>query len=208
VRRHPERASYEPATVRAILDEGLVCHLAFVDEGIPVVVPTMYGRHGDVLYIHGSPASRMLRLAADQAEVCLTVTLLDGLVMARAAFSHSMNFRSVVVLGRAREVTGAEEKMLASRVLVDHVCRGRWAEVRPPSERELATTLILKLGLEEAVAKTRTGPPKDQEADLALPVWAGELPLRSRPLEAVDAVREANALPVPEYLREYRRPGW
>jgi nitroimidazol reductase NimA-like FMN-containing flavoprotein (pyridoxamine 5'-phosphate oxidase superfamily) len=208
VRRHPERATYDRETVWSILDEGLVCHLGFVADGGPFVMPTMYAREGDVLYVHGSPASRMLRAAAGPADVCLTVTLLDGLVLARSVFSHSMNFRSVVVVGRAEEITDPEEKMAASRALVEHVCRGRWADARHPSARELATTTVLRLRLDEASAKIRSGGPREADADQGLPAWAGEVPLRVRPLPPVPADAAAAGAPPPGYAEAYTRPGW
>jgi nitroimidazol reductase NimA-like FMN-containing flavoprotein (pyridoxamine 5'-phosphate oxidase superfamily) len=208
VRRHPERGQYDAETVHAILDEGLICHLGFVVDGTPFVMPTMYARRGDVIYIHGSPASRMLKTAAGPGEVCLTVTLLDGLVMARSVFSHSMNFRSVVVVGEAIEVTEPDEKMLAFEALVEHVCPGRWADARQPSEKELQTTLVLRLALDEVSAKVRTGGPKDAEADLDLPVWAGEIPLatRARPPVRHEQVRPEVA--TPDYADGYSRAGW
>jgi nitroimidazol reductase NimA-like FMN-containing flavoprotein (pyridoxamine 5'-phosphate oxidase superfamily) len=209
VRRHPERGRYDRETIRAILDEGLVCHLGFAVDGAPFVVPTMYARRGDALYVHGSPASRMLRTAAGPADVCLTVTLLDGLVMARSAFNHSMNFRSVVVVGRAEEVVDPDEKMVAFEALVEHVCRGRWADVRTPSAKELAATMVLRLALSEASAKVRAGGPRDaSEEDLSLPVWAGELPLRTRPLPPVRDERVPEAVATPAYASAYTRPGW
>jgi nitroimidazol reductase NimA-like FMN-containing flavoprotein (pyridoxamine 5'-phosphate oxidase superfamily) len=208
VRRHPERGRYDRETVRAILDEGLICHLGFVVDGAPFVMPTMYARHGDVVYVHGSPASRMLRTASGPAEVCLTVTLLDGLVMARSVFHHSMNFRSAVVVGRAREVVDPAEKMVAFEALVEHVCRGRWADARHPTAKELATTLVLALPLDEASAKVRTGGPIDAQADLDLPVWAGQLPLRVRPLPPVADDQLPDGVDVPAYAAGYTRPGW
>jgi len=208
IRRHPERGTYDRETVRSILDEGLICHLGFVVDGTPFVMPTMYARSGDVIYVHGSPASRMLRAAAGPADVCLTVTLLDGLVLARAVFSHSMNFRSVVVLGRADEVSDPEEKMRASRALVEHVCRGRWADARHPNAKELATTTILRLSLDEASAKVRSGGPKDAEADLDLPIWAGHLPLTMQPLPPIPDDRLAGPDAPPDYAAGYTRPGW
>ena len=208
VRRHPERAQYDRDSVRAILDEALVCHLGFVHDGVPFVIPTMYARAGDSLYIHGSPASRMLRTAAAGVDVCLTVTLLDGLVLARSVFNHSLNYRSVVVLGRAREVADAAEKMVAARALVEHVCPGRWEEARPPSAKELAATVVLKLDLGEASAKVRTGGPKDHEDDMALPVWAGEVPLQTRAKEPVSHPDLPPGVGVPAYASGYRRPGW
>ena len=157
VRRHPDRARHDRESLFSILDEGLVCHLGFVDGGSPFVIPTMYARAGDLLYIHGAPASRMLRLARSGAELCLTVTILDGLVLARSVFNHSMNYRSAVVLGRGQEVTDPDERMLASAALVEHVCRGRWADARHPSAKELGATLIVRLSLDEASVKVRGG---------------------------------------------------
>jgi nitroimidazol reductase NimA-like FMN-containing flavoprotein (pyridoxamine 5'-phosphate oxidase superfamily) len=176
VRRLPKRAAYDRATVDAILDEALVCHLAFAADGQPFAIPTAFARIGDHVYVHGATASRTLRAAAG-APVCLTVTLIDGLVLARSAFHHSMNYRSVVVLGAAEEVTGEGERLAAMRALVDKVSPGRWADIRPPSPQELKATTILRLSLAEASAKIRSGPPIDDEEDLALPCWAGVVPL-------------------------------
>jgi nitroimidazol reductase NimA-like FMN-containing flavoprotein (pyridoxamine 5'-phosphate oxidase superfamily) len=177
VRRHPERASYDRAAIDAILDEGLVGHLGLVEDGQPYVMPMLYARRGDSLYLHGSPKSRLLGVAGNQAPVCFTVTLLDGLVLARSAFRHSLNYRSVVVLGRPRAVRDTDEKQLALRTLVDHVMSGRSAEVRGPSDPELKVTEVMALDLDEASAKARTGPPLDNPNDYGLPVWAGVLPL-------------------------------
>lgn len=177
VRRLPERGAYDRDTVQAILDAGFVCHLGFVVDGQPYVIPTGYARAGDRVYIHGSTASRMVRTLSQGVEVCLTVTHVDGFVLARSAFHHSVNYRSAVVLGRARLVTDPVEKMQALRAFTDHVARGRFDEVRVPSERELKGTAVLALGLEEASAKVRTGPPKDDEEDFALKVWAGVVPI-------------------------------
>jgi uncharacterized protein len=207
VRQHPDRSRYDREMLLAILDEGLVCHLGFVQEGTPYVIPTLYARSGDTLYIHGAPASRMLKAAGSGIEVCLTVTLLDGLVLARSVFNHSMNYRSAVILGRATEVKDADQKMAASKALVDHVCRGRWQDARQPSPKELRATTILELGLAEASAKVRAGGPLDQEQDLELPVWAGEIPLRLTPLPPVPH-EDSGELAVPDYARFYRRPGW
>ncbi len=180
VRRLPERGVYDRATIDAILDEALVCHLGWVtDEGAPRVIPTIHARVGDTLYVHGSAASATLRALRDGREVCLAATIVDGLVLARSTFHSSMNYRSVVVYGRAREVTDRDELLLASRAIADHVLPGRGAEARPPTDRELAQTLVLAIPLAEASAKVRTGPPKDDEADRDLPIWAGVLPLRT-----------------------------
>lgn len=208
VRRHPERASYERDTVMAILDEGLICHLGFVDDATPYVVPTMYARSGDVIYVHGAPASRMLRSAGGGQEVCLTVTLLDGLVLSRSAFNHSMNYRSVVVLGRAQPVTDLDERMRAFEALVEHVVRGRWSDTRRPTRKELLATTVLRLRLGEVSAKIRTGGPKDDEDDLALPHWAGELPLKVCALAPVPHEALVAGTPTPGYASAYTRPGW
>ena len=204
VRRVPERARYDTEIVHGILDEALVCHVGFVSDGHPVVIPTIHARDGDRLYLHGSPASRMLRTLKRRVEVCVTVTLVDGLVLARSAFHHSMNFRSVVVFGHASEVTGPAEKLAAFRALVDHVAPGRWDDVRAPNEKEIRSTLVLALPLTEASAKVRTGPPVDDEADYALPVWAGELPLRTVPGAPVGDPRLAPGAVVPEHVTSLR----
>jgi nitroimidazol reductase NimA-like FMN-containing flavoprotein (pyridoxamine 5'-phosphate oxidase superfamily) len=178
LKRLPKRANYEQDTVYQILDEGLVCHVGFVVDNQPYVIPTAYGRVEDKLYIHGSPASRMLRTLQAGIQVCVTVTLLDGLVLARSAFHHSMNYRSVVVFGTASVVSDPEDKLKALHAFTEHIVPGRWDEVRQPNRNELAGTLVLSLPLIEASAKVRTGPPVDDEADYELPVWAGEIPLR------------------------------
>jgi nitroimidazol reductase NimA-like FMN-containing flavoprotein (pyridoxamine 5'-phosphate oxidase superfamily) len=178
VRRLPKRAVYEQAQIEAILDEGLICHAGFVVEGQPYVIPTAYVRAGGQIYLHGSAASRMLRALASGVEVCVTVTLLDGLVLARSAFHHSMNYRSVVILGKARLVTDPAEKWEALRLFTNHVARDRWEEVRTPNEQELKATIVLALPLTEVTAKVRQGPPLDDEEDYARPVWAGVAPVR------------------------------
>lgn len=184
VKRHPERGAYDRATIDAILDEALICHLGFVVAGQPYVIPTIHARDGDLLYLHGSQASRMLKTIKRGVDVCLTATLLDGLVLARSVYNHSMNYRSAVVLGRAREVSEAEEKLRAMECVVEHAVPGRWAEARQPNDGEIKATTILALPIDEASAKIRTGPPNDFEDDLSLPVWAGVIPLdlrRGRP---------------------------
>ena len=202
VRRLAERGKYETETIHAILDEALICHVGFVVDGRPVVIPTIHWREGNTLYFHGSAASRMLRSLKNGVDACVTVTLLDGLVLARSAFHHSMNYRSVVVFGTAREV-GEDEKIVALESLVEHVVRGRSKEVRAPNLKELRQTLVLALPIDEASAKIRTGGPVDDEEDYALPVWAGVLPLTLKPGEAVaDAGVSAE---VPEYVRNYKR---
>jgi nitroimidazol reductase NimA-like FMN-containing flavoprotein (pyridoxamine 5'-phosphate oxidase superfamily) len=196
VERHPERAVTDRAVAFAILDEGLICHVGFVVDDRPWVIPTMYAREGDVLFLHGSPASRMLRGLAGGIDVSVTVTLLDGLVLARSAFSHSMNYRSVVIAGRATEVVDPDAKVAAMRRLVEHVLPGRWDEVRQPSAKEIATTLVLALPLDHLSTKVRTGPPSDGAADRTLPLWAGEIPVHlAFGAPQADPLSEDSALP-------------
>jgi len=206
VRRHPERGVYDRDTIDAILDEALYCHVGFVADRRPFVIPTIHARAGDVLYLHGSPASRMLGTLAGGLDVCVTVTILDGLVLARSVYNHSMNYRSVVVLGNARTVEDREEKLAALEAIVEHVAAGRSTDARPPSDKELAGTLVLALPLDEASAKVRSGPPKDFDDDLPLPVWAGVVPLRLVAGEPEAAGDLPDGLAVPDYARDYRRP--
>jgi hypothetical protein len=205
VHRLPKRGVYERETVYRILDEGLVCHVGFVADGKPVVIPTGYGRKGDTLYVHGSPASRMLRTLGQGADVCITVMLLDGLVMARSAFHHSMNYRSVVIFGQATLVEDPAAKWEALHAFTEHVAPGRWQEIRQPSEKELKSTTVLAIPLKEVSAKVRTGPPIDDEEDYALPVWAGVLPLELTPTTPLPDDRLPKETPVPDYLRTYTR---
>jgi uncharacterized protein len=206
LKRLPQRGAYDRATVEAILDEGLTCHLGFAVEGQPYVLPTVYGRVGEEIYVHGSAASRMLRTLAGGVNVCLTVTLLDGLVLARSAFHHSVNYRSVVVLGRARALLDPQEKTIALRAIVDHVVAGRWDAVRPPTSQELKATTVLALAMGEASAKLRSGGPIDDEEDYALPVWAGHMPLVLTPGEPVPDGRLVAGVAAPPALLRYRRP--
>jgi hypothetical protein len=192
VRRHPERGTFDRATIYAILDEGFVCHVAFAVDAQPYAIPTGYARMGDALYLHGSAASRMVRQLAAGLDVCVTVTLIDGLVLARSAFHHSMNYRSVVVLGRAHLVADRDEKYAAMRAFTNHVVPGRWDEVRAITEPEIKATAILALPIEEGSAKVRTGPPLDDQDDLDWPVWAGVVPLVSA---AGDLVPDAYVRP-------------
>jgi len=178
VHRLPKRAVYDKAQVHSILDEGFVCHIGFVVDGQPYVVPTGYGRVGERLFIHGSSASRMLRKLDQGIDLCLTVTLVDGFVLARSAFHHSMNYRSVLVLGKAQMIHDKQPKLDALRAITNHIVPGRWEEVRQPDDRELKATSVLSLDLDEVSAKVRTGPPVDDEEDYALPIWAGVVPLR------------------------------
>ncbi|KOP22858.1 flavin-nucleotide-binding protein [Hapalosiphon sp. MRB220] len=205
IRRVPQRGQYEIQVIYDILDEGLVCHVGFAVDDQPFVIPTAYGRIGDKLYIHGSPASRMLRSLQNAIEVCVTVTLLDGLVLARSAFHHSMNYRSVVIFGTATNVESSEEKLAALHAFTEHVMSGRWAEVRPPSRQELQGTLVLSLPLDEASAKVRTGPPLDDEADYNLPVWAGVLPLQLTSTAPIPDSRLRSGITLPDYVHNYTR---
>jgi hypothetical protein len=202
VSRHPERGVYERAVIDAILDEALICHVGFVHDGRPYVIPTIHARSGDTLYVHGSPVSRMLGRLAEGIDVCVTATLLDGLVLARSVYNHSMNYRSVVVLGRARLLDDPDEKLAALEAIVEHVVTGRWEDARKPTHKELAGTSVLALPLEEASAKIRTGPLKDFDADLDLPVWAGVLPLSLTP---TDPVAASDGVEIPPYLAGYDR---
>jgi hypothetical protein len=205
VRRLPKRAVYDRETVYGILDEGLVCHVGFVAEGKPVVIPTGYGRKGDTLYVHGAPASRMLRTLSKGVEVCVTVTLLDGLVLARSAFHHSMNYRSVVIFGKATLLEDPAAKREALHAFTEHVAPGRWQEVRQPSQKELEGTTVLAIPLKEVSAKVRTGPPIDDEEDYALSAWAGVLPLELTPTTPLPDDRLPKGIAVPDYVRTYTR---
>lgn len=207
VRRKRDRADYRPATVEAILDEALVCHLGVVRDGAPVVIPSLHARVGRTLYLHGAAGNAALRTAAAEgAEVCATVTLLDGLVLARSAFHHSANYRSVVVFGAARAVSDDQEKRAALDALVEHVAPGRSAGTRAPTDEELRATLVVALPLDEASAKVRTGPPIDEPEDHALGHWAGVLPLTVVPGEAEPDPELSAGTPVPDHVRGWRRP--
>lgn len=208
MKRLHENARYDRGTIDAILDAALVCHLGFVQDGQPYVIPTLHARIGDRLYVHGSAASRTLRALAGGAPVCVTATLLDGLVLARSVFEHSVNYRSVVVLGVATPVTDPDEKLAALRALTDQLLPGRNADARQPSPKELKATSVLWLPLDEASAKVRTGPPDDGDSeDALLDVWAGEIPLVTRAGAPVPDPALRPGIPVPAYARRYRRPG-
>jgi uncharacterized protein len=205
--REPHRGVYDRAEAYKILDEGFICHVGFVIDGQPYVIPTGYGRSGDSLYIHGSAASRMLRDLDRGIPVCVTVTLLDGLVLARSIFNHSMNYRSVVILGIAHAVTDSEEKLKALQALSEHIIPGRWAESRQPNEKELKATLALKVPIEEFSAKVRQGPPLDDEEDFSFPTWAGVIPLQMVAGEPVNDPKLDAARGVPAYAKYYSRRG-
>jgi len=207
LKRLPKRGSHERETINQILDEGFICHVGFILEGQPFVIPTGYGRAGDKLLIHGSQASRMLRALKSGIDVCVTVTLIDGLVLARSAFHHSMNYRSVVILGRATLIENRPEKIAALLTLSEHMIPGRWKDVREPSEAELQQTTVLSLPIEEASAKIRTGPPLDDEEDYAMDVWAGVLPTRLRTEDPIADPRLPADIEIPDYVTGYARKG-
>jgi len=206
VRRLPERASYDRDLIEAILDEALTCHVGFVHDGSPVVIPTIHARIGDTLYFHGSSASRMLRGMRSGDEISVNVTLLDGLVLARSAFHHSMNYRSVVVFGSPRVVTDDDEKREALRAITEHVVPGRWDDCRPMTEREFRVTLVASLPLDEVSAKVREGGPGDDEEDYDLPIWAGVIPLSVAAGEPIGDPLLRVDVPIPSYASKYERP--
>ncbi len=206
MQRLPKRAVYDRATIHQILDEALVAHVGFVVDGQPYVSPTNFGRVDDRLYVHGSAASRMLRTLGDGISMCLTVSLIDGLVLARSAFHHSINYRSVVILGTAVEVVDQAEKLMALEAISEHIIRGRWRDVRAPSAQELKATTVVRVPRDEASAKVRTGPPVDDEEDYALGCWAGELPLRLVTQAPIAEPRLAPGILPPPYVTRYRRP--
>ena len=205
LKRLPKRGHFDRETVYGILDEGFICHVGFAPEGQPFVIPTGYARDGDTLYIHGSAASRMLRTLSTGVDVCVTVTIVDGLVLARSAFHHSMNYRSVVIFGRGTLIEDREAKMAALLALSEHIVRGRWVDVREPTEQEMKATTVLSLPLEEVSAKIRTGPPVDDEEDYAMDVWAGVIPLRLVAGEPIADPRLPEEIQAPVYAREYER---
>jgi nitroimidazol reductase NimA-like FMN-containing flavoprotein (pyridoxamine 5'-phosphate oxidase superfamily) len=203
--READRAVYDREAAYRILDEGFLCHVGFVADGQPFVIPTSYGRKEASLYIHGSAASRMLRQMKDGVPVCVTVTLLDGLVLARSIFNHSMNYRSVVVLGKATLVDDADEKIAALHLLSEHILPGRWADARQPNERELKATSVLRVPIEEFSAKVRMGPVVDDEEDYSFPTWAGVVPLEMKTGTPMDDARLVPGQTVPDYARNYSR---
>jgi nitroimidazol reductase NimA-like FMN-containing flavoprotein (pyridoxamine 5'-phosphate oxidase superfamily) len=203
--RESDRGVYDRDTINRILDEGFLCHVGFIMDAQPFVIPTSYGRNGDVLYIHGSAASRMLRNLDKGIPACVTVTLLDGLVLARSVFNHSMNYRSVVILGTATLISNPEEKLAALLTLSEHILPGRWNDSRQPNEKELKATSVLRIRIDEFSAKVRVGPPIDDEPDYNFPTWAGVIPLETTVGTAIRDERCQRELP--EYLRNYSRKG-
>ncbi len=208
LRRKRERGSYDREVIDAILDEALIAHLAIVEpDGQPVVTPTLHARHGDVVYCHGSTASRTLKALQAGAPACLTVSLIDGLILARSAMHHSANYRSVMLLGKASLLEDPAEKRAALERIVEHIVPGRWPDVRAPTDNELKATAVLAIPIEEVSAKVRVGGPVDDEEDYALPAWAGVIPLRMTAGEPLPDPRLAEGTPVPAYVSAYRRPG-
>ena len=203
--REPQRGVYDREAVYRILDEGMVCHVGFSSDGQPFVIPTLYARVGDAIYFHGSAASRMLQGVSEGVNVCLTVTLTDGIVLARSVFNHSMNYRSVVALGKATLVSAPEEKLEALRAFTEKILPQRWDDARQPNEKELKATSILRLPLTEASAKVRVGPPEDDAPDYALPVWAGVIPLGIVAEAPIRDEKCDSGIPLPAYLANYRR---
>lgn len=207
LKRLPKRGRFERETINAILDEAFICHVGFVVDGQPYVIPTGFGRVEDDLYVHGSSASRMLRELSKGIDVCVTVTLIDALVIARSAFHHSVNYRSVVVLGKAELVTDADEKNKALKAITEHIVPGRWADCRWPNELELKATSVLKLEINEASAKIRTGDPVDDDEDYSLEFWAGVLPLKQMPGEPQNDAKLTDGIEPPSYITNYKRDG-
>jgi uncharacterized protein len=201
--RIPDRGSHDWEAIHQILDAGFLAHVGFCVDGQPFVIPTLYGRDGERLYLHGSAASRMLRELETGIPACVTVTLVDGLVLARSAFDHSMNYRSVVAFGTARKIMDPEQKLKSLRIISEHLIAGRWQEVRGPSEKELKATTALEFSMEEASSKVRTGPPLDDESDYGLPVWAGVLPLEIKSRPPIPDDKLIKGVTLPDYVRRY-----
>lgn len=205
VRRVPKRGQYDKDTIYRILDEGLVCHVGVVEDGQPVVIPMNYARRDDTVILHGAPASRLVKYVQAGHPVCVTVTLLDGLVLARSVYHHSMNYRSVVVFGRGRLIEAEKEKLAALEVLTEHILPGRWHDARKPNGQELDATAVVSIAIETASAKVRTGPPVDDEEDYQLPVWAGVVPIEQHALTPVSDARLRKDIPIPQSVSNYRR---
>lgn len=208
LRRLPKRGAFDRETVYSILDEAFICHIGFTVDEQPYVIPTAFGRIDEVLYIHGSSASRMLRTLSKGVEMCFTATLIDGLVLARSAFHHSINYRSVVVLGKATLVDDNAEKNLALEAITNHIVPGRWDDVRWPNELELKATSVLKMTIDEASAKLRIGPPIDDEEDYAMNIWAGVLPVELKTGDPIDDDRLDNGAAPPDNITNYTRKSW
>lgn len=205
LKRNPRRGHYDKETIYGIIDEALICHVGFVVDGQPYVIPALHARQGNRILLHGAKGSRMLRYLQGGGEVCITITLLDGIVLARSAFHHSMNYRSVVLFGKGEMIDGKEEKLSALEALTEHIVPGRWEEVRAPNSKELDATAIVAVPIESASAKIRTGPPIDAKDDYDLPVWAGVLPIRRSVGNPANDPRLKEGVPVPNYIIKYQR---
>jgi hypothetical protein len=205
VRRIPDRGHYDSATIYPIVDEALYCHVGFIDDGVPIVIPTIHARMGDELILHGARASRMLKHMASGDLICVTVTLLDGIVVARSAFNSSMNYRSVVLFGRGRLIENTAEKLAALEAMSEHLIRGRWVDARPSPQKELDATAVVKMTIESASAKIRTGPPHDEPEDYTLPIWAGVIPIQQHYLAPINDPDLTQTPPAPDYVTHYHR---
>jgi len=203
VKRHPERGQYDRAAIYPIVDEALVCHVGFVVDGQPFVIPTLHARRGDTILLHGAKASRLLRHVEAGGQVCVTVALVDGLVLARSVFHHSINYRSAVLFGKGMPIAGEQARLAALEAFTERLMPGRWPDVRPPDAVELKQTTIVAVAIESASAKIRSGPPKDDEADLDLPAWAGIVPLRQAAGPPAADAHVAPDADVPEYIASY-----
>jgi len=203
IKRVPQRGNYEPEMIYKILDQAFICHVGFIHEGNPVVIPTAYGRIGDKLYLHGSTKSRMMMTLEKGGEICVTVTIVDGLVLARSIFHHSMNYRSVVLFGKPQKVTSEKEKYQALKAFTNHIIPGRWEETRLPNKKELKSTMVVSMPLQEASAKIRTGPPLDDPKDYKLPIWAGVIPIRAQLLDALPDTKLSKDLTTPSSVISY-----
>lgn len=203
VKRHPERGAYDKATVYQIIDEALICHVAFVQDDEPVVIPTLHARHDDSILLHGATSSRLMRHLASGQRVSVAFSLVDGLVLARSVFNHSINYRSVVLFGQGQKIESDAQKMVALERFTERIMPGRWADARMPTATELKATAVSKVPIELASAKIRQGPPVDDEADLNLPVWAGILPIRQRAGEPAPDPQQLSGIPLPDYIRRY-----
>ena len=203
VARLPDRGAYDKATVYPIIDEALICHVGLVQDGQPVVIPTLHARQDDTLLLHGATTSRLLKYAQSGQPICATMTLIDGLVLARSVFHHSMNYRSVVLFGQGHLIEEADEKLRAMQTFTERLLPGRWDDARRPNEKEIKATSVVAIPIELASAKVRTGPPGDDEEDLALPVWSGVLPLKQQFLSPQNAPNLAGNIPVPQYVADY-----
>lgn len=206
INRHSERGRYSAADIYPIVDEALICHVGLVADGQPLVIPMIHARLGDTLYLHGAPASRLLQQAKSGIPLCVTVSLVDGIIFARAVFKHSLNFRSAVLFGTGRLVHDPDEKMRAFEAVTEHIAKGRWAEARWPTRKEMAATLVVAMDIDGASAKVRTGGPLDDDEDLSLPIWAGVLPLAQTPQPPIADPRAIAENSIPDYIKDYHRP--